>query len=342
MQKKGKFDVTPTPPPSAPVRHVPHARAVLSPENLALVDAVARTGSMAAAARELGLVPSALTYRVRQVEDALDVLLFDRSARQARITPAGAELLRSGEHLLRELDAVAQRVKRVATGWEPQFTIVADNIVSRSILLELCEAFYELGAPTRLKLREETLTGTVESLLSGKSDLALGVSMNGSAYAGFQSHLLGPVPFVFAVAPHHPLAASPEPLADALIGQHRVAAVADTTQRGSGMTIGLLSGQDVLTVPTMQHKIHAQLRGIACGYLPLPLAQPHVDAGRLVLKETQRGPRVANLGYAWRSPASQTNAPSGSTAQGKALQWWLDQLSHEHTRHALLHHHPMN
>ena len=140
MQKKGAIAV--------PV----HARAVLTPDNLALIDAVARTGSMAAAARELGLVPSALTYRVRQVEDALDVLLFDRSARQARITPAGAELLRSGEHLLRELDAVAQRVKRVATGWEPQLTIVADNLVSRGTLLELCQDFYELGAPTRLRL----------------------------------------------------------------------------------------------------------------------------------------------------------------------------------------------
>ena len=150
-----------------------HARAVLTPDNLALIDAVARTGSMAAAARELGLVPSALTYRVRQVEDALDVLLFDRSARQARITPAGAELLRSGEHLLRELDAVAQRVKRVATGWEPQLTIVADNLISRGTLLELCQDFYELGAPTRLRLCEETLTRTLESLLTGKSDLAL-------------------------------------------------------------------------------------------------------------------------------------------------------------------------
>jgi molybdate transport repressor ModE-like protein len=118
-----------TQPPVPTPRHTPSARAVLSPENLALIEAVTRTGSMAAAARELGLVPSALTYRVRQVEDALDVLLFDRSARQARITPAGAELLRSGEHLLRELDAVALRVKRVATGWEPQFTVAADNLI---------------------------------------------------------------------------------------------------------------------------------------------------------------------------------------------------------------------
>src|SRR5690606_30992323 len=96
------------------------ARSALSADNLALVEAVARLGSMAAAARELGLVPSALSYRVRQIEDALDVLLFDRSARRAALTPAGQELLRAGEFLLGEFDAVAQRVKRVATGWEPQ------------------------------------------------------------------------------------------------------------------------------------------------------------------------------------------------------------------------------
>lgn len=330
MQKKGTLSDAITP------RHTPSVRAVLSPENLALIEAVTRTGSMAAAARELGLVPSALTYRVRQVEDALDVLLFDRSARQARITPAGAELLRSGEHLLRELDAVALRVKRVATGWEPQFTVAADNLISRSTLFELCEAFYELGAPTRLRLREETMTGTLESLISGKSDLALGVTTDGSAYAGFQSLPLGEVPFVFAVAPHHPLAQLPEPLTDALIGQHRVVAVADTTQRGSGLSIGLLSGQEVLTVPTMEHKLQAQLRGIACGFLPLPMAQVHAEAGRLVLKHTQRGSRVARVGYAWRHVPGGGGTAGAAQQKGQALQWWLGQLGHPQTRLALL------
>lgn len=315
-----------------------NARSMLSPDNLALIETVARCGSMAAAARELGLVPSALTYRVRQVEDALDVLLFDRSARQARITPAGAELLRSGEHLLYELDAVAERVKRVATGWEPQFTIVSDNLIARAILFELCEAFYALGAPTRLRLRSETLTGTVESLLAGKSDLALGVSADASSsHAGVHVQPLGDVPFVFAVAPHHALANAPEPLPDSLIGQHRAVAVADTTQRGSGVSVGLLSGQDVFTVPSMQHKLEAQLRGIGCGFLPLPLAQAYAQSGRLVLKTVQRGPRVARVGYAWRTtPGKPSTDPAA--AQGQALQWWLAQLAHKKTREAMLTH----
>jgi molybdate transport repressor ModE-like protein len=319
-----------------PVTRTASARTVLSPDNLGLVEAVARTGSMAAAARELGLVPSAVTYRVRQVEEALDVLLFDRSARQARITPAGAELLRSGEHLLHELDAVAQRVKRVATGWEPRLTIAADNLIARRTLFELCEAFYALGTPTQLRLREETMTGTVEALLSGKADLALGVSTDGSSYAGFQALPLGDVPFVFAVAPQHPLAGQPEPLADAHIGQFRAVAVADTTQRGQGMSIGLLSGQDVLTVPTMEHKLEAQLMGLGCGFLPLPLAQPLAMAGQLVIKRTQRGERVARVGYAWRAPRGLETSPDGAAGQGKALQWWLAQLASPRTRLALL------
>ena len=85
-----------------------------------MMDAIARSGSFAAAARELGKVPSALTYNVRQLEDALDVLLFDRRSRQATLTPAGQELLDEGRRLLEQMDAVANRVKRVATGWETQ------------------------------------------------------------------------------------------------------------------------------------------------------------------------------------------------------------------------------
>ena len=139
------------------------ARDVLTPDALAMLQTVATTGSFAAAARALGLVPSALSYRVRQIEDALDVLLFDRSARQARITEAGAELLREAARLLGEIDAVANRVKRVATGWEPMLTIAVDSVIARDPLLDLATAFFALDPPTRLKLRDETLLGTVST-----------------------------------------------------------------------------------------------------------------------------------------------------------------------------------
>src|ERR1700712_84661 len=120
------------------------SRNVLTPDALTMMDVIARTGSFAAAARELGKVPSSLTYSVRQLEDALDVLLFDRRSRQARLTAAGQELLNEGRRLLEQMGAVANRVKRVATGWETQLSIAVDGVISRLTMFELCESFYAL------------------------------------------------------------------------------------------------------------------------------------------------------------------------------------------------------
>jgi len=313
---------------------MPATRDVLTPEALAMLQTIARTGSFAAAARALDLVPSALTYRVRQIEDALDVLLFDRSSRQAKLTAAGHELMREGERLLADMDAIANRVKRVATGWESQFTIAVDGIIDRTTVMELCEAFMALNAPTRLKLRDETLTGTLEALTSGQADLALGIAgsiTESGTTTGIHSHPLGQMRFVFAVAPHHPLAKAPEPLSDALIGQHRAVAVADSVQRGTGATIGLLPGQDVFTVSSMPSKIEAQVRGLGVGFVPELMVQPLINQGVLVVREVDRPQRVAQLSYAWR-------IPDGSEGErgGRALQWWLKQLKSTATRAALL------
>jgi DNA-binding transcriptional LysR family regulator len=310
---------------------MPAAREVLTPEALTLLQAVASSGSFAAAARQLGLVPSAVTYRIRQLEDALDVLLFDRSSRQARLTPAGAELLREGSRLLVEIDAVANRVKRVATGWESQLTIAADTVISASVIMELVQGFYALAPVTRLRLREESLAGTLGALTSGQADLALGIVLEPGTTLGLQVRPLGEMAFVFAVAPHHPLAALPEPLSDDLLQRHRAIAVADTVQQGTGLTFGLLAGQDVLTVPTMRAKLDAQLRGLGAGFVPEPMARPYLETGRLVLKETQRGARIVRFGCAWRA----------SGADGRALQWWLRQLESEPTRRALIEQHRM-
>jgi DNA-binding transcriptional LysR family regulator len=314
----------------------------LTPEALAMMDTIARTGSFAAAARELGRVPSALTYSVRQLEDALDVLLFDRRSRHARLTAAGEELLNEGRRLLAEVEAVANRVRRVAGGWETQLTIAVDEVMSHLTVLELCEAFYALrpeggaGPGTRLRLRTEVLAGTSEALFSGSADLAVGIAGDAPPPRGIEVRPLGEMAFVFAVAPHHALAAHEGPIADAELLRHRAVAVADTAQRLAPITVNLLPGQDVFTVPSTHVKVEVQIRGLACGFLPEPLARCHVEAGRLVVKEVQRPRHSARFSYAWRAGA----VPQPRKApQGLALQWWLEQLERPATRQALLERH---
>jgi molybdate transport repressor ModE-like protein len=310
---------------------MPTARDVLTPDSLALLQAVEQAGSFAAAARELGLVPSAVTYRIRQIEDALDVLLFDRSSRQARLTDAGQELLREGARLLQEIDAVANRVQRVATGWESQLTIAVDTVISYSTVMELAQAFCGVAPATRLRLRDESLSGTLEALTTGQADLAIGIALEPGTTVDVHSKRLGELAFVYAVAPHHPLAKMEGPIKDEVLQKHRAIAVADSVQRSAPVTLGLLAGQDVLTVGSMRAKLDAQLRGLGGGFVPQPMARPYVQTGTLVVKSVQRNARVVPLSYAWRA----------SDAPGRALQWWLGQLESLATRKALLERHGM-
>ena len=323
----------------------------LTPDALVMMDTIARSGSFAAAARELGKVPSALTYSVRQLEEALDVLLFDRSSRQAQLTPAGIELLHEGRRLLQEMQAVSNRVQRVAKGWETQLAISVEDILSVPTVFELVEAFCGLcdgrgarsgsGAGdggdgsrpgTRLRLRTDVLAGTWEALVSGQVDLAIGVKGDLSNPGGIGLRPLGDMSFVFCVAPHHALAAVEAPLDDTLLVRQRAVAVADTAQRLTPITVGLLPGQDVLTVPNTRAKLEAILRGLGCGHLPEPLARPHLEAGHLMRKTTTQGDRVVRLHYAWREE-------HGRQSLGRALQWWLQQLESPATRRALIERH---
>ena len=316
------------------------SRSALTPDALAMIDTIARSGSFAAAARELGKVPSALTYSVRQLEEALDVLLFDRGSRQARLTAAGEELLAEGRRLLAQIEAVAHRVKRVASGWESQLTVAVDGVISRITVFELCEAFYALdapaGPPTRLRLRSEVLAGTWEALTSGQADLAIGCAGEPTQHEGISALPLGEIEFVFAVAPHHPLATAPEPISDAELMRHRAIAVADSALRATPVTVNLLPGQQVLTVASVPAKIEAHLRGLGCGFIAEPMVREHVRAGQLVLRKVQRRRGLVPLAYAWRRALTDDGRP---VPVGLALQWWLQQLESPTTRQALLERH---
>jgi DNA-binding transcriptional LysR family regulator len=297
----------------------------LSLESLEVLDAIERKGSFAAAAHEMGKVPSALTYVVRKLEEDLDVLLFDRRRHRAELTPAGRALLDEGRHLLRAADDLERRVKRLATGWESTLSIVVDDLIHFRALLPVIQDFYADNDATRLRFSKEVFGGTWDALISNRADLLIGGASDIPTSQGFQTRPLGQLPFVFVVATHHPLASVPGPLSGPTIAQHRIVAVGDTSRNLPARTHGIMAGQDVLVVPTMQAKVDAQVRGLGCGWLPAPLAQPHIEAGTLIHKETIELREAGNFQMAWRT-----------SNRGKALQWWVKKLEDPRLAEALI------
>ncbi len=298
----------------------------ISLDALIVLDAIARSGSFAAAAEELHRVPSAITYTVQKLEQDLDVVLFDRSRHRARLTGAGEELLREGRYLIRAAADLEARVKRVANGWESELCIALDQIVPFERVLPLLLSFYEENRGTRLRFFDDVLGGSWEALTSGRVDLAIGPTGDPPATGELEVRALGQVPFAFVMAPHHPLAKSPEPLSDEEIAMHRMVPLADTSRAQPPRSIlGLVDARDTLTVPNAKMKTAAHVLGLGVGFIPDNVARQEIAAGRLVAKEVARTRSPVQVSYAWRSKAD-----------GNALRWFTARLEDATLRKALL------
>jgi len=293
---------------------------MLSLDAIKVIDAIARNGSFSAAAAALGKVPSALTYTVRQLESELDVLLFDRRGRGARLTPAGRELLHQGRQLLLASEQISARVKRVAGGWETLLRIAVNGIIDFQRMRALIEDFRQASPTTHLAFSHEVLSGCWEAVTDDRADLVIGATGEGTPLAVAASSIgtaaMGEVQFVYCVAPHHPLAREPEPLPGEILQRHCAVTVADTVRRLEGRSAGLLAGQPTITVATLDHKIMLMMAGTGVGFLPQALARRHLDGGRLVEKSVQINNPGQQVYYAWRRENP-----------GNGLQWWLDRLA---------------
>jgi DNA-binding transcriptional LysR family regulator len=284
----------------------------LSLDALTVVDAIDRRGSFSAAARELFRVPSTVSYTVARLEEDLGVALFERHGPKVVLTKAGAELLREGRHLLKAAEDLEHRVRRVASGWETEFAIGIDSMFAPICLRAEIEAFCAVAEQTRLRIVQETLSGTWEALLDRRVDLLVGAAGDGPSGGGYVSTPLGTMEFVFAVEPGHPLARLRRPLGKADLQAHRAIVATDSARKLAPRTVGVMLGQDTLSVPDMRSKLDFQLAGLGFGFLPKACAVAAIAAGRLVALEVEEPKPDETFHLAWRAEEG-----------GEARAWWL-------------------
>ena len=287
----------------------------LTLDALQVLDAVDRKGSFAGAADELHRVPSAITYSVQQLESGLGVAVFDRRGHRAVLTEAGRELLNEGRHLLRAAADLECRVQQVAKGWEVELRIAVDTVIGLEKLYGIVAEFYAQESGTRLRFSHEVLAGTWDALASGRAELAIGASGDPPPGGGYATRRLGRAELVFVAAPFHPICQEPQPLADATIQRHRAVSIADSSRHLPPRTVGLLTGQDVLTVPSVDAKAAAHIAGLGVGFLPRWIAEREAHAGTLRILEVAGSRPGGEMLFAWRT-----------SHEGRALKWFVKRL----------------
>lgn len=139
--------------------------------SLRLFRAVARTGSVGAAAEQVHSVPSNVSARVRKLEDELGAQLFLREPRGMRLTPAGELLLDYAERIL-ALTEQARDAVREAVGEGGELRLGSMETTAAVRLPSLLAAFHHAYPKVTLSLTTGTTEEQLNAVLSRRVDLA--------------------------------------------------------------------------------------------------------------------------------------------------------------------------
>lgn len=183
--------------------HVPELRA------LELLVVVARTGSLSAAAAELGITQQAASSRLRTMEKLVGAPLLARSRRGSRLTQKGDLVVEWASRVVEAAEQLDAGVTALRQHGRGHLAVAASLTIAEYLLPGWLVAVRAQQQSQGLAPTEFTMTATnservATMVASGEVDL--GFVEGPDAPAGVQHRLVGRDELVVVVAPGHPWA----------------------------------------------------------------------------------------------------------------------------------------
>lgn len=172
---------------------------------LRTVREVARRGSFSAAAEALGYTQSAVSRQVALAERSVGRPLFERHARGAELTPAGAIVLRHAAAALAELQAARNALADLASRRHARVRLGAFSTAMAALVPSAIAALAVREEQLTVTLHEGTSERLVQRVASGRLDLAL-VTASSDAPDGVMLDALLDDPLLVAMPRGHRLA----------------------------------------------------------------------------------------------------------------------------------------
>ena len=165
---------------------------------------VGRLGSFTKAADALHMTQPALSARIRELEEALGVRLFDRSTRSVVVTSTARDLLPVVDQILSEISGVVARARDVASRNVGTVTIAALPSVSSTMLPRAIARFRVRYPGITVTPRDALAERIVDMIRSDQVDFGITSARTGDAQLDFFP--LATDHMVAVLARGHPLA----------------------------------------------------------------------------------------------------------------------------------------
>ncbi|MFF3494134.1 LysR family transcriptional regulator [Streptomyces sp. NPDC002795] len=178
---------------------------------LQLLLAVARLGSLGAAARSLGITQPAASSRIRSMERQLGLALVDRSPRGSRLTDSGALVTDWARPIVEAAEQFDAGASALRDRRDSRLRVAASMTIAEYLLPRWLIALRAERPDTAVSLLAGNSTVVAERLLGGEADL--GFVEGRTVPAGLDSAVIAHDRLIVVTAPGHPWARRRKPLA---------------------------------------------------------------------------------------------------------------------------------
>lgn len=289
----------------------------ISLDQLRIFLAAVDEGSFSAAGRRLSRTQSAVSEAIGSLETHLGVTLFDRSGRYPRLTSAGAVLLANARGALSSVDGMKALARGMATGIEPELTIVVDVFYPIEALACAARDFRERFPGMPLRLYVEALGAAVEPVIDGRASFAIVGSLP-ELPGQLGAERLGSVRFMMVAATGHPLAAWQGVIPKEELARHIQLVLTDRSKLTAEREFGVMA-PSTWRMADLFAKHAFLLNGLGWGGMPRHAVELDLQAGRLVelkIEDLPAGGLALTMSAVYRMAAP----------PGPAGRWMIERL----------------
>jgi DNA-binding transcriptional LysR family regulator len=260
------------------------------------IDAVARSGSIRAAAEKLHVASSAVNRRVQDLEEELGTPLFERLPRGVRLTAAGELFLGYARRRKADLDQVRSQIEDLSGMRRGQVTLAASQALAPAFLPQAIHAFQTLRPGIAFDVKVLDRERAVDAVTDFAADL--GLIFNPPDLRGLAVLAQARQRTCALVAPDHPLAGRASVrLKDCLAYP---IALPDSSLSGRSVLEDLFEQSSAQPHPPLVSNSYEMMRGYAreaggvsfqieigagpsAGAVAIPIAERGLPSGKLVL-----------------------------------------------------------
>lgn len=251
-------------------------------EQLLTIDAIVKEGSFKAAADYLHKSQPSISMAVKKLEDEYQINLFSRDEYRPSLTADGRMFYEKVKLLIREFRELEALAEQMRLGVESEIRVSIDAVSPVSVVLKFLKDFFSTHPSTKLVLKFEVLSGTIERLIDG--DVNLAITPKPQVEYTFDSRTITETKMVSVISTQ--LVKGVQSITDTFLREHNQIILADSARRISKINSGVLAGSKSLTVTDMGFKKELIVQGLGWGGLPYDLVKEELKNKTLTKIET--------------------------------------------------------